>query len=133
MHTTEKQKEVSTIDINNAALKLGNAIVETAEYQAYSDAEKRFQNDLQAQALLKKHEEAQQALQLMWRLKSSTEEAMQQVRQIKKLIESNQTLTAYFAAQENLVPLLRELNEFISEKLNMDFSGLSKPQRGCCG
>jgi cell fate (sporulation/competence/biofilm development) regulator YlbF (YheA/YmcA/DUF963 family) len=133
MHVTEKQIEPSTTELRDVVVKLGSAIVETMEYQAYNAAERRFQNDPQAQILLKEHEDAQQSLQLMWQLKSSTEEEMQKLKNIKKLIEANQTLTEYFDAQDKLVPLLRELNEFISKRLNLDFSGLTKPQRGCCG
>lgn len=133
MHIIEKQIEPSTTELKDVASKLGTAIVETAEYQAYNAAEQCFQNDPQAQALLKQYEEAQQSLQLMWQLRSSTAEEMQRVSDLRKLVEANQTLAVYFAAQEKLIPLLRELNEFMSERLKMDFSGLTKPQRGCCG
>ena len=133
MHMAELQKESSTEELTNVANKLGSAIVDTMEYQTYHAAEQCFQSDPQAQELLKKHEETRQSLQLMWQLKSSTEEEMQKLRELKKLIEANQTLKEYFNAQEKLVSMLRELNEFISERLNLDFSGLTKPQRGCCG
>jgi cell fate (sporulation/competence/biofilm development) regulator YlbF (YheA/YmcA/DUF963 family) len=133
MHNGEKQIESGTKSLKEIAAKLGRAVVATAEYQAFNVAEKRFQNDSQAQELYGKYQEAQQSLQLMWQMRASTTEEMQQLSELRKLVEANETLAVYFSAQEKLIPLLRELNEYISKRLNLDFSGLTRPQRGCCG
>jgi cell fate (sporulation/competence/biofilm development) regulator YlbF (YheA/YmcA/DUF963 family) len=133
MQTIEDQKLPGTASLTDVAAKLGVAVVATAEYQALNAAEKRYQIDTQARELFGRFQEQQRTVQLMQQLGKATPEEMQHMEELQKNIETNETLTGYFDAQEKLVALLRELNEFISSKLNMDFAELTKPQRGCCG
>ena len=126
---TETQIESSTVNLGEVASKLGVAVVAAAEYQAFNTAERRYRNDPQARELLAQFQEEQWTQQLG---KAATDDT-QRLEGLQKNIEANQTLATYFEAQEKLVVLLRELNEFISGKLNLDFAGLTKPQRGCCG
>lgn len=134
MNTEITQHEPTvTMTPGEAGTKLGAAIAATAEYQAFSTAEQCYQNDPQARQLLGQYQDAQQTLQLMRQLGSDTAEEAQQLEKLGQEIEANGTLKEYFNAQEKLVALLRELNEFISERLNLDFAGLTKPKSGCCG
>jgi len=127
-----QQEHPATISPAEVGTKLGAAIVATAEYGAFRTAERSYQNDTQARQLLGQFQDAQQTLQLMRQLGSDTTEAAQRLENLQQAIEANQTLKSYFNAQEELVTLLRELNEFISERLNLDFAGLTKPKSGCC-
>jgi cell fate (sporulation/competence/biofilm development) regulator YlbF (YheA/YmcA/DUF963 family) len=133
MDKTEKQTETTIMDLGDVASKLGDAIVAAAEYQAFNAAEQHYQNDSQARELLGQFQEEQRTVQLMQQLRTATAEDAQRLEDLQKNVEANETLAAYFDAQEKLVALLRELNEFISGQLNMDFAELTKPQRGCCG
>ena len=133
MHNIEKQIESGAISLEEVAGKLGVAVVATAEYRALNAAEKRYQNDIQARELYGRFREQQRTVQLMQQLGKATPEDMEHLENLQKDIETNETLAGYFDAQEKLVALLRDLNEFISSRLNMDFAALSKPQRGCCG
>ena len=133
MDKTERQTETTIMDLGDVASKLGDAIVATAEYQAFNAAEQHYQNDSQARELLGQFQEEQRTVQLMQQLRTATAEDAQRLEDLQKNVEANETLAACFDAQEKLVALLRELNEFISGQLNMDFAELTKPQRGCCG
>lgn len=133
MHNIEKQIESGAMSLEEVAGKLGVAVVATAEYRALNAAEKRYQNDTQARELFGRFQEQQRTVQLMQQLGKATPEDMEHLENLQKDIETNETLAGYFDAQEKLVALLRDLNEFISSRLNMDFAALSKPQRGCCG
>ncbi len=120
------------VSAREVSTRLGAAIVATAEYCAYSTAEQSYQNDVQARELLARYEDAQRTIQLSRQLGSDTREEAQRMEDLQRAIEANQTLKNYFSAQEELVTLLRELNEFLSERLNLDFAGLTKPRSGCC-
>ena len=133
MHTIEKQRMPGTADLKDVATKLGSAVVATAEFQAFNVAEQRYQNDTLAKDLVGRFEEQQRTVQLMQQLGKTTPQETQRLEELQKSIGTNETLSGYFDAQEKLITLLRELNESISEKLNMDFAALTKPQRGCCG
>ena len=132
MDKTEKQTETTIMNLGDVASKLGIAVVATAEYHAFNAAERRYRNDPQARELLGRFQEEQRTVQLMEQLGKAAAEDTQRLEGLKKEIDANETLAGHFDAQEKLVALLRELNEFISGQLNMDFAALTKPQRGCC-
>jgi cell fate (sporulation/competence/biofilm development) regulator YlbF (YheA/YmcA/DUF963 family) len=129
---TETQIESSTVNLGEVASKLGVAIVATTEYQAFNTAQRRYRNDSEAQELLKQYQEAQRTTQLMQQLGNTGADHTQRLEEMENQINANRTLSAYFETQEKLVVLLRELDEFVSGKLNLEFAGLTKPQRGCC-
>lgn len=132
-HETERHRTKPTISLTEVGNKLGAAIVGTAEYQAFTEAERRYRDDTQAQELFGQYQEAQQTVQLMQQLRSDATQEARSLEDLRETLQSNQTLTSYFDTQNKLIALLRELNEFISERLNLDFAGLTKPKAGCCG
>ena len=133
--THENQRETNnpTVSLSEVGKKLGVAIVATAEYQEFTEAERRYQDDGHARQLLGQYQEARQTVQLMQQLRSDATQEARRLEDLQKTLESNQTLTRYIDTQEKLIALLRELNELISERLNLDFAGLTKPKTGCCG
>jgi cell fate (sporulation/competence/biofilm development) regulator YlbF (YheA/YmcA/DUF963 family) len=133
MHESQRQTADPSISLCEVGEKLGAAIVATAEYQAFAEADRRFRRDAQARELLGKYQEAQQTVQLMQQLRNDGTEEARRLEDLQKTLEANKTLTSYFDAQQKLVALLTELNQFISERLNVDFAGLTKPRTGCCG
>jgi len=133
--TTDRTQQAHPATMNLAAAGsiLGAAIAATREYAEFRAVEQRYQNDTQAQELLSQYQEAQRTMQLMRQLGNATSDETQRLEELQRALEENQTLVDYFDAQEKLVALLRELNMFISERLNLDFAGLTKPKSGCCG
>ena len=133
MREFDKQTEHDIMNLRDIAANLGVSIVATSKYQAFHKADQQFQNDPQAQDLLRQYKESQQMLKLMRQMGSNTIEETHHMEDLQEVIDANRTLMNYSQAQEQLIALLRELNEFISARLDLDFSGLTKPQRGCCG
>ncbi len=132
-HETPGQADSRVINPTNIGKLLGATIVATTEYQAFTQAEHRYRNDTQAQELLQEYQDAQRAVQLMQHLGNDGAEETRKLEDLQKTLEANQTLMGYFDTQEKLIALLRELNESISERLNLDFAGVTKPKSGCCG
>ena len=131
-HGTERSAQVETTPLTGAAKHLGQTIYHTAEYRAFAVAEERYRADRQAQDLLGQLQESQRTLQLMRQLGSASAEETTRFEELQQAVNGHQTLRSYFEAQENLIALLREINEFVSERLNLDFAGLTKPTTGCC-
>lgn len=133
IHETQRQAAQPATSLSEVGKNLGAAIVATVEYLAFAEAEQRFRNDAQAQELLGQYQEAQQTVQLMRQLRNDGTEEARRLEVLQRTLEANKTLTSYFGTQEKLIALLRELNEFISERLTVDFAGLTKRRTGCCG
>ena len=133
MHDTQRQTENTTMNFSEIGKKLGAAIVATAEYKAFSEAELRYRSNTQARELLKQYQEAQQTVQLMRHLSSDATQEEMRLDELQRSLDENQIISGYANAEKALLALLRELNVFISERLNLDFAGLTKPKTGCCG
>lgn len=134
IHETQELDPTNpSMSLGRAGKELGAAIIATAEYRAFVEAKRRYEDDTQARELLGRYQESQRMAQLMRQLASDTTQEAQSLAELKQTIEANHTLMDYFDAQEKLIALLRALNEFISERLNLKFAELTKPKTGCCG
>ena len=56
----------------------------------------------------------------------------QKTEEKKNEVMQNETLKNYFDSQESLTNLYKEINEYISGKLNFNFASLAKPASSCC-
>ncbi|VAX28984.1 hypothetical protein MNBD_IGNAVI01-3078, partial [hydrothermal vent metagenome] len=56
----------------------------------------------------------------------------QKLESMEKEVKKNETLKNYFDSQESLTNLYKEINEYISGKLNFNFASLAKPASSCC-
>ncbi len=130
---TTQSTQKAPMNLIGVGTALGAAIVATDEYKAYRSAEQRVQNDAQARALLTQFQDAQQTVQLMRQIGNAAAEETAHLEELQIVVEANRTLTNYSSAEKRLIMLLRELNTFISERLDLDFAGLTKPKSGCCG
>lgn len=112
---------------------LGRTITSTPEYRAFAEAERRYQEDAQARELFGQYQEAQRTVQWMRHIAGDHTQEVKKLEKLEAALDANQTITGYFDTEEKLVALLKELNEFISERLGLDFAGVTKPKSGCCG
>jgi len=133
IHEAQSHATKPTVSLSDVGKKLGAAIAATPQYRAFPEAKQCYEGDANARELLGQYQSAQRTVQLIQQLRSDGAEEARKLEDLQKNIEANQTLAAYFDAQKKLIALLRELNEFISGQLNLDFAELAKPPRGCCG
>ncbi len=129
---TQRQKVDSTVSFGEIGERLGAAIAATAEYRSFAEAHRDYRTDPQARQLLGQYQDTLRTVQLMQQLGNDTTAETRELEDLKKALDANQTLRRYFETQESLTTLLGEVNEFISERLGVDFAGLTKPRTGCC-
>ena len=105
------------------------AFLETLEasesYQQFVAAHRQLDNDEEATALLAAFQQKQQQLQ-----RSFDQSLMQELQELKTEISENETIQQHQTAQEELVELLRETDNIISEQIEQQFA--QSTGGGCC-
>ncbi len=123
----------TTQDMTAAARELAGAIAETAAYREFEQASSALRSDEQARQLLQQFQQAQQFAQMAggWGGADAANQ-QQELQQLEQQVINNPTLSRLFKAQEQLIATLKELNEYMTERLGFDFAELTKPAGGCC-
>ncbi len=123
----------TTQDVTAAARELAGAIAETAAYREFEQASSALRNDEPARQLLQQFQQAQQFAQMSggWGGADAANQ-QQELQQLEQQVMNNPTLSRLFKAQEQLIAMLKELNEYMTECLGFDFAELTKPAGGCC-
>jgi len=123
----------TTQDMTAAARELAGAIAETAAYREFEQVSSALRNDEQARQLLQQFQQAQQFAQMSggWGGTNAANQ-QQELQQLEQQVINNPTLSRLFKAQEQMIAMLKELNEYMTERLGFDFAELTKPAGGCC-
>lgn len=116
----------------DASIRFAHAIGKSAQFQRFEEISEKLRKDQEAQRLFSEFQEAQQMFQMAQSWGRSSDKEFERLEQLKNQLFTNSTLKEYFEAQEDLVRMLKELNDFMSEKLGFDFANLTKPAGGCC-
>ncbi len=114
-----------------AARKLAEAVAQTNAYKEFEQANEVLEKDAEARDLLSQFEVAQQMAQMSasWGGASQNE---QNLAELQDKIARHTTLARYFKAQESMVAELKQLDEYMTERLGFDFAEMTKPAGGCC-
>jgi cell fate (sporulation/competence/biofilm development) regulator YlbF (YheA/YmcA/DUF963 family) len=99
---------------------------DSATYRQFIDASERLEADKEAQSLLEAYQQKQQELQAD---KFDTS-IMSELRELQTEVANNDTIQQHRAAQEELVALLEETNDVISEQIRQEFA--QPLGGGCC-
>ena len=106
------------------------AFVETlrdsATYQQFVDASERLEADENAQFLLEAYQQKQQELQA----DEFDSSVMSELQELQAEVSNNDTIQQHRAAQEELVALLEQTNNAISEQIRQEFA--QSLGGGCC-
>ena len=121
------QEQVFTSSYN-----LGIAITGSPEFKNYTEARNNFVKDEEAKKLLLTYNQLVRKLNDPVYNQTNPEQLNIQVDTQKKLMYKNKILKNYFDSEAALVNLFKELNLYISRKLNFDFASFSKSQNSCC-
>lgn len=111
---------------------LGKVIVDSAEYKRYLDAREIFRHDDQAKSILREYNMALNKYNQKTKSGTDLYADYQKLESMEKEVKKNETLKNYFDSQESLTNLYKEINEYISGKLNFNFASLAKPASSCC-
>ncbi len=128
------QSTMATTDerIVEAARKFGRTIGESNVYKNFEAAHQSLRGDQEAQQLLQQYQQSQQQLQMMQSWGGAQQDDIQRPEDMRKQMMENKTLKEFFEAQDELVAQLKELNQFMTDKLGFDFADMTKPAGGCC-
>ncbi|MFA9427837.1 halo-CC-star protein HcsL [Natronorubrum sp. A-ect3] len=101
-------------------------ITESKPYQQFVDSQQELKADDEAQELLREFQTKQQQLQR----DGFDQETMGELRELKTEMEDNETISDVRAAEAELVALLEQTNDIISEKIGQEFAQTTGG--GCC-
>jgi len=130
-------KEIQNIETEKETLfdcckGLGKTILESVEYKRYLDAREIFRRDEQAKLILREYNMAMNEYNQKTRGGTDLYADYQKLENMEKEVKQNETLKNYFDSQDSLANFYKEINEYISGKLNFNFASLAKPASSCC-
>lgn len=102
-----------------------DAIEDSETYQQFMTASERLENDKEATQLLDEYRQKQHQIQ-----QSFDQSLMVELQKLQTELAENETIQQHKAAQMELVELLQETNDVISEPIGMEFAQSSGG--GCC-
>jgi len=102
-----------------------DAIKDSDTYQQFVEASQHLETDREATELLESYREKQQQLQ-----ENFDQELMAELQELQSDLSNNETIQQHRAAQSELIGLLQETNDIISEPIGMEFAQSSGG--GCC-
>jgi cell fate (sporulation/competence/biofilm development) regulator YlbF (YheA/YmcA/DUF963 family) len=115
-----------------ACSSLGKVIIDSQENKSFINAREKFRQDEEAKLILRDYNQTAQEYQSKAQYGGASEEEYKKVEEKNKLMLKNATLKNYFDSQEALINLCKEVNEYVSDKLNFNFASLAKPKSSCC-
>jgi cell fate (sporulation/competence/biofilm development) regulator YlbF (YheA/YmcA/DUF963 family) len=102
-----------------------DTISDSEPYQQFVESQRQLKSDDEAQELLEEFQQKQQQVQ-----REFDQETMQELRDLKQEMETNETLQEVRQAETAVLELLKETNEIISEQIGQSFARTSRG--GCC-
>ncbi|MEF8976030.1 MAG: YlbF family regulator [Halapricum sp.] len=121
--------DVGTADAEALATALGEAITDLPEYEAYLDAKAAVEADEQAQQRIDEFERIREQYMVARQTNQADQEGLQALKQAQRELHELPVMDAFLETQSELEVRLQELNELVSEPLEMDFG---EKAGSCC-
>jgi len=102
-----------------------DAIEDSKTYQQFMAANEQLENDEEAMELLNEYRQKQQQMQ-----RNFDQSLMEELQEIQQKMDENETIQQHQAAQSDLIELLQQTNDMISDPIGMEFAQSSGG--GCC-
>ncbi len=109
--------------------ELGEAITELPEYRAFESAKEAVEGSKDVQAKIDEFERVRQDFMLARQMGTATEEDLQVLQETQEELHSMPTMEEFLEAQSQLAARMDEINEYISEPLDVNFG---EQAGGCC-
>jgi len=101
-------------------------LCDSEPYQQFVDASEQLEADDEAQSLLETYQQKQQQLQG----DEFDSSVMSDLQELQTELSNNETIQQHRAAQEELVALLKQTNDVVSEQIRREFA--QSLGGGCC-
>lgn len=102
-----------------------DAVENSETYQQFVEASEQLEADQEATELLETYQQKQQQLE-----ENFDQELMAELQELQSDLSNNETIQQHRAAQSELIELLQQTNDVISEPIGMEFA--QTPGGGCC-
>ena len=109
--------------------QLGEAITELPEYRAFESAKEAVEGSEDVQTKIDEFERVRQDFMLARQMGTATEEDLQVLQETQEELHSMPTMEEFLEAQSQLAARMDEINEYISEPLDVNFG---EQAGGCC-
>ncbi|MFB6188536.1 MAG: YlbF family regulator [Halapricum sp.] len=121
--------DVTDDSVESLASALGDAIIDTPEYQAYLDAKADVEADERAQERIQEFEQIREEYMVARQTNQADQDDLRELKKAQRELHELPVMETYLQAQSDLELRLQELNEIISEPLRVDFG---EKAGGCC-
>jgi len=102
-----------------------DAVENSETYQQFVEASEQLEADQEATELLETYQQKQQQLE-----ENFDQELMAELQELQSDLSNNERVQQHRAAQSELIELLQETNDVISQPIGMEFA--QSPGGGCC-
>lgn len=116
-------------NVDELGRRLGNAIADLPEYEAFEEAQRAVLEDDEVQAKIQAFEEQRQAFTVARQSGEADREDLVEVQRMQQELHELPVMARFLERQAALQDRLEDVNEAISEPLVIDFGGEAG---GCC-
>jgi len=126
---TDAAAESDGETVDELATELGQRISQLPVYQRYLEAKATVENDADAQRAIEEFEQLREEFQLARQTGRATQEDLREVQEAQEELHDIPSMSEYLEVQNELELRLQEVNELVSEQLDVDFG---EKAGGCC-
>jgi cell fate (sporulation/competence/biofilm development) regulator YlbF (YheA/YmcA/DUF963 family) len=116
-------------DVEALGRELGDAITRLPEYQRFEEKSAAVEDSPEAQQKIETFEQQRQEFMLARQSGEANQDDMIQLKEAQQELHSMPVMSEFLEAREELVERLEDVNEAISDPLELDFG---KEAGGCC-
>ncbi len=118
--------DAAAADVEEKLRAFIDALGDSETYRRFVAADEALQDDAEAMALIREYRRKQARMQRG----GFDESVMRELKELQSELSDNETIQRQRAAQNELVGLLRETNEVISDEIDQEFA--QSTGGGCC-
>jgi cell fate (sporulation/competence/biofilm development) regulator YlbF (YheA/YmcA/DUF963 family) len=118
-----------TSHVDELATELGEAITDLPAYQDFLEAKQAVENDEELQEEIREFEQIREEFMMARQSGTATNDDLRELQQAQQELHEKPKMSDYLQAQSEIELKLQELNEIISEPLEVDFG---QKAGGCC-
>ena len=118
--------DIDSADVNEQLYEFIDQLTESEPYQRFIESQQRLEADEEAQELIRDFQQKQQQLQQ----NGFDQATMKELRELQEEMEENKTIQKVSHAENELIALLEQTNDIISERIGQEFA--QTIGGGCC-
>ena len=118
--------DIDSADVNEQLNEFIDHLTDSEPYQRFIESQQRLKADDEAQQLIHDFQQKQQQLQQ----NGFDQATMKELREFQQEMKENETIQEVCSAENELIALLEESNDIISERIGQEFA--QTMGGGCC-